>query len=86
MKIALDAMNGDYATANRVAGVVLAARIFSVRIALIGKPNLIRTELPIDISIVRSSEIFCLGEIKVAAIGSYGSFATDKSVKWFVRR
>ena len=45
MKIALDAMNGDYAPSNEVKGAVLAARIFSVRIALIGKPNRIRTEL-----------------------------------------
>ena len=45
MKIALDAMGGDYAPDAAVHGAVWAARDFGVTIQLVGQPEAIRAEL-----------------------------------------
>ena len=45
MRIALDAMGGDYAPAETVAGAVAAARALGVEVALVGRPEAIESEL-----------------------------------------
>lgn len=45
MRIALDAMGGDHAPAETVAGAVLAAREYGVEIVLVGQPAPIQAEL-----------------------------------------
>ena len=45
MRIALDAMGGDDAPVETVAGAVLAAREYGIEIALVGKPDAIQAEL-----------------------------------------
>jgi glycerol-3-phosphate acyltransferase PlsX len=45
MKIALDAMGGDNAPAETVAGAVEAAREYGIEIVLVGKPDAIQAEL-----------------------------------------
>jgi phosphate acyltransferase len=45
MRIALDAMGGDHAPAETVAGAVLAAREYGIEIVLVGKPEAIQAEL-----------------------------------------
>ena len=45
MRIALDAMGGDKAPAETVAGAVLAAREYGVEVVLVGKPEAIKAEL-----------------------------------------
>jgi phosphate acyltransferase len=45
MRIALDAMGGDHAPAETVAGAVLAAREYGIEVVLVGKPEAIQAEL-----------------------------------------
>lgn len=45
MRIALDAMGGDFAPVESVAGAVLAAREYNIEIVLVGKPPEIQAEL-----------------------------------------
>jgi len=45
MKIALDAMGGDYAPSEVVAGAVAAAREYGVEIVLVGREDVVRAEL-----------------------------------------
>jgi len=45
MKIALDAMGGDFAPVETVQGAVLAAREYGIEIVLVGKPDVLRAEL-----------------------------------------
>ena len=45
MKIALDAMGGDHAPVETVAGAVLAAREYQVEVVLVGKPEVIQSQL-----------------------------------------
>ena len=45
MRIALDAMGGDNAPVETVAGAIEAAREYGLEVVLVGKPDAIRTEL-----------------------------------------
>ena len=45
MRIALDAMGGDNAPSETVAGAVEAAREYGIEIVLVGKPEAIKAEL-----------------------------------------
>ena len=45
MQIALDAMGGDHAPAETVAGAVAAARAYGVEVALVGRTAAIEAEL-----------------------------------------
>jgi glycerol-3-phosphate acyltransferase PlsX len=66
--IALDAMGGDDAPHEIVAGAVLAARDLGVRVALVGPPPVLEEELakheprPEGISIVPASEVIAMDE------------------------
>ena len=62
MTIAIDAMGGDFAPSHPVAGAVLAAREFGVRLILVGRQDAIGAELAkhraagLPIEIVHASE------------------------------
>src|SRR3989304_5547702 len=66
--IALDAMGGDNAPAETVAGAVEAARELDVRVALVGRPAAIVAELakhggrPRKLSVVPASEVIAMDE------------------------
>ncbi len=66
--IALDAMGGDHAPHEIVAGAVLAARDLGIRVALVGPPSQLEEELakhglrPEDIRIVPASEVIAMDE------------------------
>jgi glycerol-3-phosphate acyltransferase PlsX len=66
--IALDAMGGDYAPQEIVKGAILAAGELGVRVALVGQPGAIETELarqgarPEGITIVPASEVIAMDE------------------------
>ncbi|HEY9791122.1 MAG TPA: phosphate acyltransferase PlsX [Candidatus Obscuribacterales bacterium] len=68
VRIAVDAMGGDYAPREIVHGAVLAAREFSVSVQLVGQPELIQAELKrhdhegLDIGIVPASEVIAMDE------------------------
>lgn len=74
--VALDAMGGDYAPEQTVAGAVDAVREFpQIRVILVGKEDAIREELkkhedyPTDrIEIIHASEIIDMGEVPTLAI------------------
>ncbi len=72
--IALDAMGGDFAPANPVAGSVLAARELGSRIILVGRQDEIEHHLsrqgsrPPSISIVHASETVAMNEAPVTAL------------------
>jgi len=74
MRIAVDAMGGDYAPAAIVEGAVLAARTFGVPIALVGNEPAVRGELakhdaPADlVGIVHASEVIEMHESPSAAL------------------
>lgn len=74
MKIALDAMGGDLAPAELVAGALLAKRQLGIEVVLVGVPETIRQELAKsgasanDIEIVEASEIIEMGESPVQAV------------------
>jgi len=66
--IALDAMGGDHAPQEIVAGAVLAARELGVQVALVGLPALVEAELakhgprPEGIRLVAASEVIAMDE------------------------
>jgi glycerol-3-phosphate acyltransferase PlsX len=66
--IALDAMGGDYAPANTVAGAILAARELGSRVVLVGKEEEIQSELKrhhaseAGLSVVHASEAVAMDE------------------------
>lgn len=74
MIIALDAMGGDRAPGEPVAGALLAHRELDVQVALIGAPELIREELsrhgapPSGIEVVAASEAIGMDEQPVQAV------------------
>ena len=66
--VAVDAMGGDDAPHPEVAGSVLAAREYGVRILLVGQPNIVRPELAkhaspnLPIEIVAASEVITMND------------------------
>lgn len=74
MKIALDAMGGDFAPAATVHGAVWAARDFGITIQLVGRPAAIEAELAkhdtknLDLPIVAAGEIIEMNEDPAAAV------------------
>ena len=66
MRIALDAMGGDFAPVEQVKGAVIAAREIDMDVALVGKPELLSSELAKygpqpRVSIVPASETIDMG-------------------------
>ncbi|MBU2541077.1 MAG: phosphate acyltransferase PlsX [Candidatus Omnitrophica bacterium] len=74
MKIAVDAMGGDYAPKTTVAGAVQAKKLYDVDIVLVGKSDVIRKELsrikhaPSDVEIVDASEVIVMREPAAASV------------------
>jgi len=73
MRIAVDAMGGDYAPDAVIAGVVEAAKVDEGELILVGDESVLRPKLaayPSDsrISIVHASQVIHMGESPVAAI------------------
>lgn len=74
IKIAVDAMGGDFAPREIVHGAVLAARDLGVAIQLVGPPEIIEKELQrhkiagLDISIIPASEVVSMDEKPSRAI------------------
>lgn len=74
MKIALDAMGGDFAPAAAVHGAVWAARDFGITIQLVGQPNVIKAELAkhnisnLNLPIVAASQTIEMTEDPAAAV------------------
>ena len=73
-RIALDAMGGDFAPANTVAGALLAARELGSQVVLVGRQDEIEKELkkhsrvPETVSIVHASETVSMDESPAAAL------------------
>src|SRR5437867_6197431 len=73
MSIAIDAMGGDFAPSNPVAGAVLAAREYGARLLLVGRRDAIESELEkhraggLPIEIVHASEVVEMHESPVTA-------------------
>ena len=88
MRIAVDAMGGDFAPAEIVKGSVEAGRRFShiPRIFLVGDETAIRKELdalgdvPSSIEIVHASEVVDMGEAPAAAIRKKKDSSISRSV------
>lgn len=74
VRIAVDAMGGDYAPREVIYGAVLAAREYGVAIRLIGPPDVVKQELSrhdtagLDIAIVPASEVVSMDEKPTRAI------------------
>lgn len=74
IRIAVDAMGGDYAPREVVYGAVLAAREYGVAIQLVGPPDAVNNELRrhvtggLDITVVPASEIVSMDEKPSRAI------------------
>jgi glycerol-3-phosphate acyltransferase PlsX len=74
VKIALDAMGGDVAPENPVAGAVRAARELPIEIALVGQRDAIEKQLasypsrPANLSIIHASEVIGMEESPVASV------------------
>ena len=74
VRIAVDAMGGDYAPREVVHGAVLAAKQFGVSVQLVGPPDVVQAELDrhdctgCDITIVPASEVIGMGEKPSRAI------------------
>ncbi|HNM51956.1 MAG TPA: hypothetical protein PKN86_19715, partial [Candidatus Obscuribacter sp.] len=68
IRVAIDAMGGDYAPREVVHGAVLAAREYGVSVQLVGRPQDIETELKrheiqgLNVSIVAASEVVAMDE------------------------
>jgi glycerol-3-phosphate acyltransferase PlsX len=68
IRIAVDAMGGDYAPAEIVSGAVDGARLHQVAILLVGQPDVLEAELGkhdrigLDIQIVPASEVIAMDE------------------------
>jgi glycerol-3-phosphate acyltransferase PlsX len=71
--IALDAMGGDHAPRAEVAGAILAAREFGVRVLLVGQQQAVREELAgqsaegLDIEIVHAPEVITMRDSPLQA-------------------
>jgi glycerol-3-phosphate acyltransferase PlsX len=76
MKIALDAMGGDLAPAAAVHGAVWAARDFGLTIQLVGRPEVIESELAkhktagLDLPIIPASEVIEMDDQPATAVKS----------------
>jgi glycerol-3-phosphate acyltransferase PlsX len=74
IRIAVDAMGGDYAPREVVNGAVIAAREYSVAIQLVGPPEAVEAELKrhdttgLDITIIPASEVVAMDEKPSRAI------------------
>lgn len=74
MRIAIDAMGGDYAPEQIVKGAVIAAREYKIGLQLVGKVKLIELELAkyktddLDIIITQADEVIEMGEAPGSAI------------------
>ena len=74
MLIALDAMGGDHAPAEIVAGALLARRDLGIEVALVGQPALVDAELrrqggaPAGIQVVAASEAIGMDESPAQAV------------------
>src|SRR5271156_3208927 len=68
IRIAVDAMGGDYAPREVVHGAILAAREYGVAIQLVGPPEMVAPELKrhetsgLDISLVPAAEVLAMDE------------------------
>ena len=67
MRIAVDAMGGDYAPTEIVAGAALAAQELDARICLAGDPGALASELPDDVpedrlEIIEARDVIGMGE------------------------
>lgn len=74
VRVAVDAMGGDYAPEEIVKGAVLAAREYNVPVQLVGKLEKIRAELgkydtkDLDIDLVRADEVIGMDESPGSAL------------------
>ena len=74
IRIAVDAMGGDYAPREVVHGAVLAAQEYGVAIQLVGVPEAVQQELNrhkttgLDITLVPASEVVTMGENPTRAV------------------
>ncbi len=74
MRIAVDAMGGDYAPAEVVAGAILAAREYRIGILLVGKQDIIEEELhkrdpgKEEITIIPASQVVLMYESPTEAV------------------
>src|SRR5437879_2170090 len=74
IRIAVDAMGGDYAPREVVYGAVLATREYNISIQLVGPKEEVATELNryptagLDVSIVPATEVVAMGEKPSRAI------------------
>ncbi len=73
VRVALDAMGGDHAPGETVAGAVLAAREYGIGVYLVGHEDAIRAELAkhetagLDLPIVHTGEVIPMDEHDPAA-------------------
>jgi len=76
MNIALDAMGGDYAPMEIVAGAAQAAREFGITITLVGPPDIVKSELEkqntsgLDLPIVAASQVIGMDEKPAQSVRS----------------
>ena len=76
MKIALDAMGGDYAPEATIQGAVWAARDFGIQVELVGQPQVIEAELKkhdtssLSLSMASASQVVRMDEDPAAAVKS----------------
>ncbi|MFC1571419.1 phosphate acyltransferase PlsX [Candidatus Margulisiibacteriota bacterium] len=69
MKIAVDAMGGDYAPAEIVKGAVLASKMLAIEVILVGDPQRISGELKkTKLPIVAASQVIGMNEPPVQAV------------------
>ena len=74
MNIALDAMGGDHAPGEIVAGAVLAAREYGITISLVGQPDVLNAELAkhattgLDLPIVPASQVIEMDDKPAQAV------------------
>jgi glycerol-3-phosphate acyltransferase PlsX len=77
MRIVLDAMGGDYAPREVVAGAVEAARLYGVEIVLVGREEEVRAELRrypgTELSVVHASEVIGMDEHPAMAVRRKGN-------------
>jgi glycerol-3-phosphate acyltransferase PlsX len=74
VRVALDAMGGDYAPGATVEGAVAAAREYGIGVHLVGREELLRTELArydtrgLDLEIAHSDEVIAMDEHPATAV------------------
>ncbi|MCB9151879.1 MAG: phosphate acyltransferase PlsX [Caldilineaceae bacterium] len=74
MNIALDAMGGDHAPGEIVAGAVLAAREYGITVSLVGQPDVLNAELAkhattgLDLPIVPASQVIEMDDKPAQAV------------------